>query len=274
MGACQDQQRERVRGSSAIRSPGFSRPKATVALCGPNVRLRSEPEADLVWEERSRLACASRASKAPNPPARRQRSQARFKIAIRRWQDRTFQVVICTTCLLLLLVSLCVKADPDSPPGTGGLLKLSLAEARRLALINNWDLLGAAVGVDAAAAQKIIASEYPNPSLSLSTTQISVDGHHSYEGGENGFWDRNYDTVFAINQLFEIGGKRRNRKASAQAGYGAARATFLDAKRTLELAVAKAYAAAAQAETAVVVLLKRRLGGIPQFASRGLSRRF
>jgi len=51
--------------------------------------------------------------------------------------------------------------------------------------------------------------------------------------------DRSYDTIFAINQLFEIGGKRGSRKASAQAGFEAARAQFLDAKRTLDLGITR-----------------------------------
>src|SRR5262249_23744366 len=51
-----------------------------------------------------------------------------------------------------------------------------------------------------------------------------------------------------------IGGKRRNRQRSAQAGYEGARALFFDAKRTLDLAVAKAYVAATQAQENVSVL--------------------
>jgi cobalt-zinc-cadmium efflux system outer membrane protein len=62
--------------------------------------------------------------------------------------------------------------------------------------------------------------------------------------------------VAAVNQLFEIGGKRRNRKASAQAGLEEAKAQFQDARRTLEFGVTKAYVSAAQAEENVRVLLK------------------
>ncbi len=133
---------------------------------------------------------------------------------------------------------------------------LSLTEAQRVALARNWDVLAAAQGVDAAVAQKIVAREFPNPTLSLSTSQISVDNHPNSTAMGNGLWERSYDTVFAINQLFEIGGKRKNRQLSAQAGYESARAQFLDAKRTLDLAVAKAYFAAAQAEENARVLLQ------------------
>ena len=136
----------------------------------------------------------------------------------------------------------------------GALDHLSLAEAQRIALARNWDLLAAAAGVDAATAQKIMAREFPNPTLSLSSSHWNVDSHPNSTPAGNGVWDRSYDTIFAINQLFEIGGKRRSRKASAQAGYEEANAQFLDAKRTLDLGVTQAYAAAALAEGNVGVL--------------------
>ncbi len=136
------------------------------------------------------------------------------------------------------------------------LKRLTLADAQRMALERNWDLLGAAVGVNAATAQKIIAHEFPNPTLSLSSALINVDNHANSTPAGNGIWDRSYDTIFAINQLLEIGGKRRHRQESAQAGFEAARAQFLDAKRTLDLGVARAYIAAAQAEENVRVLMQ------------------
>jgi cobalt-zinc-cadmium efflux system outer membrane protein len=129
----------------------------------------------------------------------------------------------------------------------------TLAQAQQAAFERNWDLLAAAAGVDAATAQKVVAHEFPNPTLSASTTKINVDRPNSTPAG-NGFWDRSYDTIFAINQLFEIGGKRRNRQASAQAGFEGARAQFLDAKRILDLGVIRAYVTAAQAEENVRVL--------------------
>lgn len=131
-----------------------------------------------------------------------------------------------------------------------------MKQAKELAFQRNWDLLAAAIGVDAATAQKIVAHELPNPTLSLSTTKINVDGHPNSTPAGNGFWDRSYDTIFAVNQLLEIGGKRRNRQRSAQAGFESARAQFFDARRTLDLGVAKAYVAAAQAEENVSVLIQ------------------
>jgi len=146
------------------------------------------------------------------------------------------------------------SGDVRTPPAIAALKPLTLVQARQMAFERNWDLLAAAAGVDAATAQKIVAHEFPNPSLAMSTTKINVDGTPSSTPAGNGFWDRSYDTIFAINQLFEIGGKRRSRQISAQAGYEVAKAQFLDAKRTLELAVTKAYVGASQAEENVQVL--------------------
>src|SRR5262245_31646322 len=85
---------------------------------------------------------------------------------------------------------------------------LSLAEAKRLAFENNWDLLAARSQVDFATALRIVSREFPNPTFNWSTAKISVDNHSSITAQGSGFWERSYDTLFAINQLFEIGGKR------------------------------------------------------------------
>jgi cobalt-zinc-cadmium efflux system outer membrane protein len=127
-------------------------------------------------------------------------------------------------------------------------LSLSLEQAKTAALQRNWDLLASAAGIDAALAQRIAASEFPNPVFSLSTQKINVDNHGNGTVQGNGVLDRSYDTIAAINQLFEIGGKRGTRRASAKAGFESAKASYRDAIRTLHLGVTKAYVAAALAE--------------------------
>ena len=119
---------------------------------------------------------------------------------------------------------------------------LSLADARRVAFQRNWDLLAAKSGIDAAQAQLIVAKEFPNPTFSYSTAKIS--SHENSTPLGNGLWSRSYDTIFAVNQLIEIGGKRRDRKTSAEAGITGARARFYDARRLLDQGVTKAYVAA------------------------------
>jgi outer membrane protein, heavy metal efflux system len=123
---------------------------------------------------------------------------------------------------------------------------LTLADAKQIAFERNWDLLAAKAGIDAATAQLIATKEYPNPTLSFSVSKIGT--HDSATTLGNGVWQRSYDTVAAVSQLVEIGGKRGNRQASAKAGVLTSRARFYDAKRSLEQGVTKAYVAALLAE--------------------------
>jgi cobalt-zinc-cadmium efflux system outer membrane protein len=111
-----------------------------------------------------------------------------------------------------------------------------------VALERNWDLLAAKSGVDSATAQMLVAKEFPNPTFSYSTARIGSYDNSTPEG--NGLWSRSYDSIFAVNQLIEIGGKRHDRKASAEAGIKGAQARFCDARRLLDQGVTKAYVAA------------------------------
>lgn len=129
---------------------------------------------------------------------------------------------------------------------------LTLAEAQRTAFQRNWDVLAARSDVDFASAQRIVSREFPNPTASFSVTKISVDQKYPNQGGS--VWNRDYDSVAAISQLLEIGGKRKSRRESAQAGFEGARARLEDARRTLELGVAQSYADVLQAEANSAIL--------------------
>jgi outer membrane protein, heavy metal efflux system len=138
-------------------------------------------------------------------------------------------VLVCT-----FLVSLGASRAGAGP--------LSLAEARRRALERNFDLLAAKSDVDQALAQQIVAREIQNPTVSLATSALPVDGSPaSAPGSGNGFWQRSYDTVVAVNQLLELHRHKTLRRAAADHGAEAARARFDDARRTLDAAVVKAY---------------------------------
>ena len=149
-----------------------------------------------------------------------------------------------TSFTRLLVAAACSVVLPQGLPQSdvAATNTLSLAEAKRLAFERNWDLLAAKSGVDAATAQLLVAREFPNPTFSYSTAKIG--SHESGTPLGNGLWTRSYDTVFAVNQLIEIGGKRHDRQASARAGVTRARASFYDARRLLEQGVAKAFVAA------------------------------
>jgi cobalt-zinc-cadmium efflux system outer membrane protein len=119
---------------------------------------------------------------------------------------------------------------------------LTLAGAKQLAFERNWDLLAAKSGIDAAQAQLIVAREFPNPTASISTAKIGDRESGTSMG--NGLWERNYDSIAAVSQLIEIGGKRYDRQLAARAGVTGARAAFFDARRLLDQGVTKAYVAA------------------------------
>ena len=123
---------------------------------------------------------------------------------------------------------------------------LSLVAARHLAFERNWDLLAAKSGVDLATAQFLVTKEFPNPIFSYSTAKIGARDSSTSLG--NGLWNRSYDTILAVNQLIEIGGKRHDRQASTQAGLTSAHARFYDARRLLNQGVTKAYVAALLAD--------------------------
>lgn len=133
---------------------------------------------------------------------------------------------------------------------------LTLQEAKHTALLHNWDLLAARSGVALADAQQIVAREFPNPTLSASTAKINVDNNSNVTPAGNGLWDRSYDSILAVNQLFEIGGKRAARQNAAAAGWETARARLADARRILDAGVSKAYVAAALAEATAETLME------------------
>lgn len=120
--------------------------------------------------------------------------------------------------------------------------QLTLDDAKRLAFERNWDLLAAKSGVDAATAQWLVTKEFPNPTFNWNTYKIG--SHENATPMGNGLWDRSYDTIAAVIQLIEIGGKRHARQSAARAGILGARARFLDAKRLLDQGVTRAYVAA------------------------------
>ncbi len=130
----------------------------------------------------------------------------------------------------------------EEPPG------LTLKEALQRALAHNWDLLAARSNVDLATAQRILAAEIQNPSAAATVSGVPVDGSPAGTPLGNGLWQRSYETNLAVSQLFELHGKRALKRVSAEAGLDAARARLDDARRVLDAAVIKAYAAASLAE--------------------------
>jgi cobalt-zinc-cadmium efflux system outer membrane protein len=153
---------------------------------------------------------------------------------------------------LLLSGLLAARAQTPENPPVAGVGRLSLADAERVAFERNWDLLAVKSGVDLATAARIVAHEFPNPTVSLNTFKIGTHEDSTTLG--NGLWERSYDSIAAVNQLVEIAGKRSSRQASAEAGVLSAAARLADARRLLNSGVAHAYLAALLADTNVAIL--------------------
>ena len=103
-------------------------------------------------------------------------------------------------------------------------------EVLRLFFARNLDLIAARYDVDAARALELVAAALPNPQLSLDAYEFAP------RTGVSGA-----ARAARIDQLIELGGKRRLRIASARYGRQAAEADLEDALRTLGTAVRKAY---------------------------------
>jgi cobalt-zinc-cadmium efflux system outer membrane protein len=139
------------------------------------------------------------------------------------------------------------SAAPSSKP-------LTLDEAEQLAFIRNADWRVAQTQVEAALAQLKAAREFPNPTLGLSTGKINTDGRSNATALGNGLLDRSYDSIVSLSQLFELGGKRALRHASAEAGVHAAEALRDDTRRLLLQSVIQTYVAALTAREQVTIL--------------------
>jgi cobalt-zinc-cadmium efflux system outer membrane protein len=177
---------------------------------------------------------------------------ARFRLSkIQGCVAQTFRRAFVTVRVVKNLIAtlLVVIAILDARAQTN---TLTLADAKQIAFEHNWDLLAAKSGIDAAQAQLIVAKEFPNPTASLSTAKIGNQESGTTMG--NGLWERNYDSIAAVSQLIEIGGKRRDRQVSARAGVTGARARFFNARRSLEQGVTKAYVSALLADENARVL--------------------
>jgi outer membrane protein, heavy metal efflux system len=163
-------------------------------------------------------------------------------------------------CVALLLTAFAPNAtqastnspSPSAASGDNLPQRLSLVEAQQIAFQRNWDLLATKSGIDFATAQLLVSKEFPNPTFSFSSARIDPRGNGTPLG--NGIWNRSYDTIFAVSQLVEIGGKRHDRQTSARHGITGARARFFDARRALDQGITKAYVSTLLAEENARVL--------------------
>ncbi|HEX7616949.1 MAG TPA: TolC family protein [Thermoanaerobaculia bacterium] len=153
----------------------------------------------------------------------------------------------------LAVAALCVFAATPAPGEDAAAPRVTLAEALRLARAQNPDLLAARADLESARAQRATAVALPNPALAYATSKIATDGSPANTTYGNAFYNRSYDTVVSASQLVEIGGKRKDRRVSADEGIAGATARLADTARLLEAAVVRAYTAALVARASAAI---------------------
>ena len=124
---------------------------------------------------------------------------------------------------------------------------LTLRAARAMTLERNFDLQAARSDVDAALAQRLTARQLSNPVLDASVQKLATRARTAAAPPS----PNTRDTTIAVSQLVEIGGKRRDRIRSADAGIDGARARLEFSRTRLDASVVKAYVAALVADETV-----------------------
>lgn len=150
-----------------------------------------------------------------------------------------------TAGYLLMAIVAALSAPALAGPTTPGTTGATPADTRRLTMRdalelfdrNNRELLEARRAVDTARADVFTARQYPNPTLSLNTTNINPSATRT----DGGFWDQRYDTVVRIDQPIERGNKRTLRVRAAKAMLAASHADQQDALRQLRTQTQAAY---------------------------------
>lgn len=114
---------------------------------------------------------------------------------------------------------------------------LTLGEACQAALQQHPDLALARNAQQGAAADRMIAAESPNPTLSFQT--VNIDPQRGVGSGPP--WRQSVDSTAGLSWQIERGRKRELRIAGSEAGQAAAQADVAEARREVQLGVAFAY---------------------------------
>jgi cobalt-zinc-cadmium efflux system outer membrane protein len=114
---------------------------------------------------------------------------------------------------------------------------LTLAMAEELFREHSRELLAAKRAIESAEADKVIAAQRPNPTLSAGVSSLSAQNWSA----ASGFRDKPIDTGVQLSQLIERGNKRQLRTEAAQSSLAATRHDFQDIVRQQTLAMRGAF---------------------------------
>ncbi len=121
--------------------------------------------------------------------------------------------------------------------------QLSLNSAGELFINNSHELIIAKHIIESSQADAITAGQTPNPILSLGLSNFNLNRSqgNTNPNGSNNLADKTLNSTIQINQLFERGGKRKLRLASAENAIKATKYDFKDVLRQQRLALANSY---------------------------------
>ena len=125
-------------------------------------------------------------------------------------------------------------AEPRAAPNPE---HLTLAMAEELFRDHSRELLSARRAIESAEADKVIAAQRPNPTLSAGVSSLSAQNWSA----ASGFRDKPIDTGIQLSQLIERGNKRELRTEAAQSSLEASRHDFQDVLRQQTLAMRGAF---------------------------------
>jgi outer membrane protein, heavy metal efflux system len=142
-------------------------------------------------------------------------------------------------------------------PLAAGAPALTLGEAERRLVENNLAVLAARRGVDAARAQRLVASSLPPPTVSVGNTFAQFNQTSAGLQGAR-FLSPGNNVVIGLSVLIERGGKRTLRTRLAEEQIGAAEAQVLDALRTQLFQLRQAFLGTLLARANLEVALANR----------------
>jgi cobalt-zinc-cadmium efflux system outer membrane protein len=158
---------------------------------------------------------------------------------------------------LVLLLGLAgqAAARPPRAAEAPAVAPLSMAAAERLLVERNLALLAARRGVDAARAQRLVASSPPPPEVSLGTNLVQG---YERRPAEVRMLTPADNLTLGLSVVVERGGKRMLRTRLAEEQIGVAEALVLDTLRQQVFALRKAFLGALLARAKLEVALANR----------------
>lgn len=120
---------------------------------------------------------------------------------------------------------------------------LTLPQAEQLFASYSRELLAAKRSVQSAEADTLIAGQRPNPVLSLGVSSLNLNRGQGNmnQNGNNGLWDKTYNSTVQVSQLYERGNKRELRTSVAENAVKASEFNLKDTYRKQGLAMVTAY---------------------------------